>query len=182
MLPQAEELLDFWFSDDVKAHWYRSSGEFDTQLRNRYSTLVQAARAGELTAWAETPREALALLIALDQLPRNIHRGGAEAFASDDQALAVARGAVDAGFDQQLEADGRIFFYLPFMHSEDLDDQQRCVELCEAMGNPENLKFARLHRDLIARFGRFPHRNRLLGRESSDEELAYLASDGAFRG
>jgi uncharacterized protein (DUF924 family) len=182
MHAQAQEIVDFWFSDPVKARWFKPTAEFDAQLRDKYSALLRAARAGDLDDWADTAQGALALILLLDQLPRNIYRGDAESFASDALALSIARQALASGFDTEVSVEQRQFFYLPLMHSEDLADQEMCVALCEATCAEENIKFARLHRDLIARFGRFPHRNRVLNRESSDAELDYLASDGAFRG
>jgi uncharacterized protein (DUF924 family) len=182
MHAQAREIVEFWFSAAVKVRWFKPTPEFDAQLRDKYSALLRAARAGELRDWADTARGALALILLLDQLPRNIYRGDAESFASDAQARSVARQALASGFDTDVDVEQRQFFYLPFMHSEDLADQEQCVALCEATCSEENVKFAILHRDLIARFGRFPHRNRVLNRESSDAELDYLTSDGAFRG
>jgi uncharacterized protein (DUF924 family) len=182
MHAQAQEIVEFWFSAAVKARWFKPTPEFDAQLRDKYSALLRAARAGELHDWADTAQGALALILLLDQLPRNIYRGDAESFAGDAQALSVARQALVSGFDTDVDVEQRQFFYLPFMHSEELADQEQCVALCEATRAEENIKFARLHRDLIARFGRFPHRNRVLNRESTDAELDYLASDGAFRG
>jgi len=182
MHKQAREIVDFWFSNQVKALWFKPTSEFDAQLREKYATRMQAACAGELRDWADTAQGALALIILLDQLPRNVHRGEPASFASDAQALAIAGQSLEAGFDTQVDAEQRPFFYLPFMHSEQLADQERCVELCEAMHSEEHARYARLHRDLIARFGRFPHRNRILDRASSDAEIEYLALDGAFQG
>jgi len=182
MHKQAREIVDFWFSNEVKALWFKPTPEFDAQLREKYATLMQAACAGELRDWADTAQGALALIILLDQLPRNVHRGEPACFASDAQALAIAGQFLEAGFDTQVDAEQRPFFYMPFMHSEQLADQERCVELCEAMHSEEHARYARLHRDLIARFGRFPHRNRIVDRASSDAEIEYLASDGAFQG
>jgi len=182
MHTQAEEIVEFWFSKAVKPYWFKSTPEFDAQLRDKYSVLMRAARAEELDHWADTPQGALALIILLDQVPRNVHRGTSESFASDEAALRVARQARAAGFDTAVDLDQRCFFYLPFMHSETLADQDLCVALYEAAGAEDNVKYARLHRDLIARFGRFPHRNSILNRASTDAEREYLASDGAFRG
>ena len=182
MSSKAQEIVTFWFSDAVKPYWFKATPEFDAQLRDKYAALVRAARTGELDDWANTAEGALALIILLDQLPRNIHRGEPESFASDQAARSVARRALEAGFDAMVNAEQQSFFYLPYMHSEDLADQDQCVALYEAANVEENLKYARSHRDLIARFGRFPHRNSILGRESSAAELEYLASHDAFRG
>ncbi len=182
MPSQAEKLVAFWFSDAVKPCWFESTPEFDARLRDDYAPLMRAARAGELDDWADTVDGALSLIILLDQLPRNIHRGEPESFASDEAARRVARQALAAGFDAQVDVDRQCFFYLPFMHSERLADQELCVSLYEATRQEKNIEYARLHRDLIARFGRFPHRNRILGRDSTAAEVDYLARDDAFRG
>jgi uncharacterized protein (DUF924 family) len=176
------EILTFWFSERVKPLWFRSTPEFDTELRERFFDTWQAASAGELDSWRQTPEAALALVIVLDQFPLNMFRGRPESFSSADQALGVAAEAVEKGWDRELEKTQLAFLYLPFMHSENRGDQERSVALFEAAGLESNLRFARHHRDLIRRFGRFPHRNAILGRASTDEELAYLVSKEAFHG
>jgi uncharacterized protein (DUF924 family) len=144
-----------------------------------------AAARGEYDAWAKTAEGALALLILLDQFPRNLYRKSAHAFATDPKARGIARAAIAEGFDRQVEPLLRPFFYLPFEHSEDLADQEACVALCERLaqetGDEETLKWARLHLDIIARFGRFPHRNAVLGRTTTPEERAFL-DEGGFAG
>lgn len=181
MHEQAEEIVDFWFSEATRPYWYNATPEFDAQLNASFGELMRAARAGKLADWSHTARGALALVILLDQFPRNIHRGTPESFASDAAARTVATQALAAGLDAEVDEQQRAFFYLPFMHSEQLTDQDRCVALCEKLGAEETVKYARLHRDLIVRFGRFPHRNRILNRESSAAELDYLASEDAFQ-
>jgi len=176
------ELIDFWFSKPVRRLWFDSTPEFDRQIRERFLTTFEAAAAGELDAWQETPAGVLALVIALDQFPLNMFRGEARSFSTEAQARGIAAAAIERGFDEPLDDDQKAFLYLPFMHSESADDQARSVELFEAAGLTDNLKWARHHRDIIARFGRFPHRNAILGRESTSEEIAYLASDEAFHG
>lgn len=177
-----QEVLEFWFSEKAKPLWFRSTPEFDAELRNRYLTTWQAAAAGQLGDWCDTPEGALALVIVLDQFPLNIFRGKPESFSTEAQSRNVAAAAIDKGWDRQIEKSRLAFLYLPFMHSEDLADQDRSVVLFEEAGLQDNLRFARHHRELIRRFGRFPHRNVILGRTSSDEELAYLDSKEAFHG
>ncbi|HEX9803263.1 MAG TPA: DUF924 family protein [Gammaproteobacteria bacterium] len=182
MMSDYQEILAFWFSDRVRPLWFRSTPEFDAELRERYLSTWQAAAAGELESWRESAQGALALTIVLDQFPLNMFRGKAQSFSTAGQALAVAADAVARGLDRELERERLPFLYLPFMHSENIDDQERSVALFEAAGLTENLRFARHHRELIRRFGRFPHRNAILGRSSSAGELAYLASKEAYLG
>jgi uncharacterized protein (DUF924 family) len=173
----AREVVAFW-AEAGPAKWFAKSDAFDADIRTRFFALHEAAARGELWGWEGTAGGALALLILLDQFPRNLFRGSAHAFATDQAARMVAERAIARGFDRQVEASLRAFFYLPYMHSEDLADQTRCVALYEVLGNAENLKFAVIHRDIIAKFGRFPHRNRCLGRLTTPEEQAFLDAGG----
>ena len=188
--PTAEEILTFWFGppdapdrDRPKKVWFRKSKAFDTDVRSRFEAIYQQAAAGRYAAWQETPAGCLALAIALDQFPRNMFRGEARAFASDPQALAAAKVAVAKGFDRQLLPVERWFIYLPYEHCEDLKTQEAAVALFESLADDRDsassLDYARRHRDVIARFGRFPHRNAILGRPSTPEELAFLARPGS---
>ena len=182
-LPSSSEVAQFW-RDAGPAKWFAKDEAFDADIRARFEEAHHAAARGELADWAETWEGVLALLLLLDQFPRNLYRGSAHAFATDPLALSLAKAAVAAGRDAEAPADLRVFFYLPFEHSEALADQDRCVELCAALdaaSGTEWIKWAALHRDIIARFTRFPHRNAMLGRESTAEELAFLA-DGGFAG
>lgn len=174
------KLLDDWFSEAMRPCWFASTPELDRSLRERYEALWQRARAGELNAWADSPEGALALVIVLDQLPLNMFRGRPESFSTEQQAAAIARQAIAAGHDRRLPADQRMFLFMPFMHSENLADQDRAVALFGAAGLPT--RWAEHHREIVRRFGRFPHRNAILGRTSSPEELDYLASPEAFKG
>jgi uncharacterized protein (DUF924 family) len=174
-----EDVLAFWFSEDAKAHWFKSSDAFDAACRARFGAALEAAQAGELDGWGETPEGALALVILLDQLPRNIHRGTPEAFASDAKALALASDAITSGFDAAIPSEMRNFLYLPFMHSERLEDQERGLELFATNDVNDGLRFMKLHHAIIARFGRFPHRNAILGRTSTPEELDFLQQPGS---
>lgn len=182
MSADPEQVLDFWFSADTRPFWFRSTPEFDARLHERFVDVWQAAARGELEAWNATPEGALALVIILDQFPLNMFRGQAESFSTEALSREVAHKAIDRGWDRDLDDAGRAFLYLPFMHSEARDDQERSVQLFRDADLVDNLRWAEHHREIIQRFGRFPHRNAALGRESSGEELEWLASKGAFRG
>ena len=176
----AEDVLAFWFAEGRKEQWFNGGPDFDRLVEATLGPLHrQAAKAG-LDDWAATPHGALALVLLLDQVPRNIYRQTPQAYATDPQARHVARETVEAGRDRALRQIERVFLYLPFEHSEELADQELG---CRLMGdldeNPDWLDFAERHRDLIARFGRFPHRNAILGRPCTPEEDAYLAQPGA---
>lgn len=170
-----EEVLSFWFGPEAEAHWFAKDEAFDAALRRRLGGLAAAAAGGQLDDWAGTARGALALVILLDQLPRNLHRGRADAFAQDAKARAVASRAVNLRLDQSLTPRERLFLYLPFEHGESLADQERAVALIGALDDAEQTDYAVRHREVVRRFGRFPHRNRALGRESTPEEVAFLA-------
>lgn len=172
-----DDVVAFWIEAGPK-RWFEKDDAFDAEIRSRFLAAYQAAAAGALAGWADTPDGALALLIVLDQFPRNLFRGSAQSFATDRAALAIAKAAIARGFDQAEAMPQRQFFYLPLMHSEDLADQERCVALYRALGDPDLLKWADLHADIIRRFGRFPHRNVMLGRATSPEEQAFLDSGG----
>jgi len=176
-----EELLAFWFDERNTKHWFRSTPEFDREIRNRFERTWQSAISDELAHWETTAEGALALVILLDQFPLNMFRDRPEGYASEAQSRAVATRAIERNFDIGLDDRARAFVYLPFMHSEDLHDQDRAVALFEIAGPESNLKWARHHREIIRRFGRFPHRNAVLGRESTAAEEAWLASPEAFK-
>jgi len=171
------EVVAFW-RDAGAARWFARDDAFDAEFCKRFETDHFAAARGEYEAWTESAEGALALLILLDQFPRNCFRGSAHSYATDGLARHYARRAVEAGFDLEIDNGLRLFFYLPFEHSEALADQDRSMELFGGIGDAELMKYAQLHRDLIVRFGRFPHRNAALGRESTREEIDYLASGG----
>lgn len=177
-LPTPEDIVRFW-RDAGPQRWFKKDAAFDAEFKARFEAAHHAAATGALDGWTASAEGALALLVLLDQLPRNAWRGSGHMFATDGKALAVARGAIEAGFDQQVDATLRAFVYMPFMHSESLADQERCVALCADL--PDNLRFAILHRDIVQRFGRFPHRNVALGRTTTPEEQRFL-DEGGFAG
>lgn len=177
-----EELIGFWFSEPVSKRWFNSTPAFDEELRKRYAGLYEQAAQGQLGTWQSSAQGALALVILLDQIPLNIFRGQPLSFATEQQAREVAERAIEHDFDQALSGAQKAFLYMPFMHSENLADQDRSVELYSRAGLESNLRFAHHHRDLIRRFGRFPHRNTILDRASTAEEIAYLNSREAFHG
>jgi uncharacterized protein (DUF924 family) len=171
------DILAFW-RDAGPKRWYTSDEAFDAEVRRRFLGLWQRAAAGELSSWETSDDGALALVIVLDQFPRNLFRDDIRTYASDAQAREVAQHAIDRGVDARIDPALREFLYLPFMHSEHLADQLRCIELSRAAGHTESLKWAEHHADIIRRFGRFPHRNRLLGRATTPEEQAFLDEGG----
>ncbi|WP_205543939.1 DUF924 family protein [Rubrobacter indicoceani] len=185
---RVRETLDFWFGDggaeyygSAREEWFKKDADFDAEIKSRFAGLYREAASGEHDDWREDPESCLALIIVLDQFPRNMFRGDPETHATDDKALYLAKYAVAEGHDRALPPFQRVFVYMPYMHSEDVEDQESCVRLFEALGENYryNLKFAVQHRDVVARFGRFPHRNDLLGRESTPEELEFLKEPGS---
>jgi uncharacterized protein (DUF924 family) len=174
-----EDVLSFWFDGDLAVSrdvWFEQDAAFDNAC-NRFSAARDAAKRGKLAHWADTPRGALAVIILLDQVSRNLHRSAAEAFAADHTALALARAAIAAGFDLAVPPAARAFFYRPFEHAENPSDQAESVRLFDPLGGDDAL-YAHLHRDVIRRFGRFPQRNAALGRTGTPAEAAYLADPG----
>jgi uncharacterized protein (DUF924 family) len=176
-LPNPEDVIAFWRSAGP-SRWFRKDGSFDHEITVQFLATHEAAAAGRLAHWETTPDGALALLLLLDQFPRNMFRGSARAFASDPLARAVAQRAIAQGFDAAAASAERIFFYLPFTHSENLADQERSLALTPRTGDAETEEYARIHADIIRRFGRFPHRNAVLRRTTTPEEQAYLDAGG----
>jgi len=174
------DVLGFW-RNAGPAKWFVKSERFDDAIRLKFEPVHHRAACGEYDTWGHTPEGALALVILLDQFPRNLYRGSAHSFATDPKARAVARVATERGWHHVVEADMRQFLLLPFEHSEDLGDQEYGVHLAEDLGDGELIKWTRIHRDIIARFGRFPHRNPLLGRTNTAEEHVFL-DGGGFSG
>jgi uncharacterized protein (DUF924 family) len=171
------DILAFWRGAGPD-RWYTRDDDFDAGVRGRYLGLWQIAMAGELASWEASDDGALALVIVLDQFPRNMFRGSAETYASDTLARDVARRAIDRSVDTRIDPNLREFLYLPFMHSEELADQIRCAELLRQAGLADNAKWAEHHADIIRRFGRFPHRNGILGRATTPDEQAFLDEGG----
>lgn len=174
----AAALLDFWFNQVGETGWYSHDPALDHQCQTRFQPLWAEKKALPADAFLDRADDALAAVILFDQLPRNMFRGSAEAFATDALARDVARGAIAHGYDIQIGGAGRLFFYMPFQHSEALEDQELSLNLFEGTGDERSMDFARQHHAIIARFGRFPHRNAALGRETRPEE-ADAATEGA---
>ena len=177
-----QNLIDFWFSDEVSRYWFNATSEFDQKLTDRYADLWQQAREGLLDAWQLTANGSLALVILLDQLPLNMFRGHPDSFATEAKSREIAQHAIDQGFDVEMASKHKSFLYMPFMHSEDLEDQAKALKLFDQPGLEGNLRFAKHHYSIVNEFGRFPHRNTILGRQSSEAEIAYLNSKEAFTG
>ena len=172
-----DDVLDFWNAAG-ETRWFTRSAAFDGALSVKFGAALARAREGEFDGWVETPRGALGLVVLLDQLSRNIHRGTPHMFAGDRRALAIAKQAVGRGFHRTLPGPEASWFIMPFEHAEDIDAQWRGVALFESMGLNSMVYWAKLHLDIIARFGRFPHRNPILGRVSTPAETAFLAAGG----
>ena len=173
------DVVAFW-RDAGMAKWFHGGDAFDAECRAQFLDAHHAAARREYGHWMDDAEGALALLILLDQIPRNVFRDSGHAFATDSLARHYAARAVEIGFDKQSDASLRLFFYLPFEHAEDMGDQHRSVELITAMGNAELIGYANAHRDVIVRFGRFPHRNHALGRINTPDEQAWLDAGGGF--
>jgi uncharacterized protein (DUF924 family) len=182
------DVLDFWFGSretrgKQRAEWFRKDDRFDAEIRARFGELHQRAASGELDSWRESDEGLVALVVVLDQFSRNLYRNDSRAFAQDPQALECARQAVDSGLDLKRLPVERLFLYLPFEHSEDLADQDRCVELMQSLEEfPETrgiAEWAEKHRVIVRRFGRFPHRNAALARASTAEEVEFLKQPGS---
>lgn len=176
---RAKDILDFWLEEAGPEAWYKTDPDFDAVIRERYESLWEEGRTGALDAWRTKPMHCLALLILLDQFPRNMFRGHAKAFASDPKALDVAVAALLCRLDRRVDLPARQFFYLPLMHSETASDQERAVRLFK-ISDPDggNLDHARAHRHVIRSFGRFPYRNDVLGRKSTPGEMAFIDAGG----
>ncbi|MDA0786581.1 MAG: DUF924 domain-containing protein [Proteobacteria bacterium] len=182
----ADEVLGFWFHETDRQNWFERSDDFDGIVRDRFAAAVETARGGGFDAWRDTARGGLAVIILIDQFSRNLHRDSPRAWSADDVALSCTRQALARAHDRELAPEERKFLYMPLMHSEDLVDQEKCVELFRALAEESAeeklaLDYAIRHRDIIARFGRFPHRNAILGRQSTPEEIDFLKEpDSSF--
>jgi uncharacterized protein (DUF924 family) len=177
---EPSDIIDYWFSEKSKQFWFASTPSIDKEITSRYETVWEKAASGGLSSWGETADGSVALIIILDQFPLNMFRGKAKGFKTESIAVEVALNAIDNGFDEEMDNEKLLFLFMPLMHSENLDHQNLQVYLFEKYNF--NLEFSKHHRDLVKKFGRFPHRNEILGRMSTMEELDYLLSDNAFRG
>lgn len=177
-----ESILEFWYSPPIQKAWFSSTPELDRLIRDRYETLWRQACEGGLENWKSSPEGCLALIILLDQFPLNMFRGQAQSFETEQKAVSLAKHALSQGFQLSFAKERLVFLYLPLMHSENLDDQELAVKLFEEAGLEDNVRYAKHHREIVRKFGRFPHRNAILGRASTPEEIGYLASKEAFLG
>jgi uncharacterized protein (DUF924 family) len=175
-----DEVLGFWFGELTHEERFGGAAEVDQKIRDRFEPLYRKLAAAIPSEALKDARTALATIIAYDQFPRNMYRRRPEAFATDTMAVQVARNALDKGLDAELAPEQKPFLYMPFMHSEVLADQERCVDLFKSTGNEEAIRFAVEHRDIIARFGRFPHRNKALGRKSIADEVEFLRGHSGY--
>lgn len=174
------DILHFWFEEAGPKRWFRRSEAFDKECRQRFDATLEAAARGELWPWRANPAGRCAEIIVLDQLSRNLHRGSPRAYANDGMALVLAQEAVAQGDDRRMTPDQRYFTYMPYMHSESLAVHDEALRLFTALGNPEALRYEIAHRELLERFGRYPARNVALDRDSTPEELSYLAEHPGF--
>jgi len=179
MIAAPQDIVRFWFEALSSKDWYGAPAHVDAEIAKRFGETYEALKDEVPPDWLESAEGFLAAILVLDQFPRNMFRGSAKAFATDTQALALSKRAIAEGLDMKLPPEKRCFVYIPFQHSEDLADQRRSPELFTALGNPENLDFAKRHEEIIARFGRFPHRNASLGRATTPEEEAFLKQPGS---
>lgn len=177
-----QHIIEFWYSEKMRQRWFSSTPELDAEIRSRYESLWIQAGKDELDDWKASPEGCLALVIVLDQFPLNMFRAEAKSFSTEQKAVACSKYCISQGFDRKITQDRVAFLYMPLMHSENIADQDLAVTLFEQANLPNSLHFAKHHRELIRRFGRFPHRNRILGRNSSTEEIEYLNSREAFLG
>ncbi len=174
------DINQYWFSEKSKQYWFASTPEIDKEITQRYEKIWEQVFSGEFDNWRDTAEGSMALIIILDQFPLNMFRGQAKGFKSEDMAVEVALNAINNGYDEELSDEKLLFLFMPLMHSENIDHQNLQVYLFQKYNF--NLEFSKHHRDIVKKFSRFPHRNEILGRMSTMEELDYLLSDGAFRG
>jgi len=174
-----DNIIDFWFSETSEKLWFVKNAKFDQEINDKFGSLHASTSAGEYDHWSETTLGGLALVIVLDQFSRNLFRDSGKAFAQDEKARSIAGGLIENGGDLALSSVERSFLYMTYMHSESLKDQKHCVELYKTLGREDNLEFAIKHMEIIERFGRFPHRNDLLGRQSTEEEIEFLTQPGS---
>ena len=179
MCSEFDEVLTFWFEETTPQQYWTKDDAFDDTIRNQFSSLHEKAAKGKLEHWRDSPLGALAEIVILDQFSRNIYRGDPGSFASDELCLKLAKEAIEKGFDRQLDIKKREFLYLPFMHSEAKEDHEKAVQLFSEKGLENNLEFEYKHKAIIDKFGRYPHRNEILGRQSTPEEIEFLTQPGS---
>ena len=173
-----DEILKFWLDDVGPSGWYAQSDALDKEITDRYLPTWQMASEGSFSLWLTYPSGSLAYIILLDQFSRNLFRNSPDAFAQDSKALAIAKTGIEAGFDKSHPDDLTPFFYMPFMHCENLEEQKTCLRLMQEMDAQDNVRAAKEHLEIIEKYGRFPHRNTVLGRASKPEEIAFLEAGG----
>jgi uncharacterized protein (DUF924 family) len=174
-----EDVLNFWFNEIDKKLWFEKDEKFDQRIRQKFEKTFEDILSGKMESWSHTPEGRLAEIIVLDQFSRNMFRGTAKSFSGDQLALKLAQAAVKAGDDQKISIERRAFLYMPYMHSEDHKVHEEAMRLFSQPGLEYNLKYEILHKNIIDRFGRYPHRNKILGRESTPEELEFLKKPGS---
>jgi uncharacterized protein (DUF924 family) len=178
----ATDILDYWYCERIKKQWFNSTSTLDKEILDKYGNTWEKALTSELDDWVDEADGCLALIIILDQFPLNMYRGQAKSFKSEAKAIAISHLAIKKQFHKQIKKDRLAFLYMPLMHSENRNDQDISVKLFRESNLESNIRFAEHHREIIRKFGRFPHRNTVLGRENTDEEKNYLASKNAFLG
>ena len=174
-----DSIIKFWFEEITPKKQFKKDKDFDEKVKSRFGELLEKTKARELDSWKQSAESTLALIILLDQFSRNIYRDGKKSFEGDKLALKIAKEGIEKGFDKQIDSKRRAFFYMPFMHSENIEDQKKAIELFEELskeheGAKNNVKYANMHKDIIEKFNRFPHRNKILGRNSTKEEIDFL--------
>lgn len=177
-----QNIIDFWFNEQTKALWFKSTSDFDASLKEKYLAVYTDAKSLKLKDWQTAPLGALALVIILDQFPLNMFRGQPQSFETETLSREIAEQAVKQGFDAELATEQKAFLYMPYMHSENLADQEQSLILFNQEGLENNYRFAQHHYEIVKQFGRFPHRNKILGRENTEAEIEYFDSDKAFLG
>ena len=179
---EIKQVLDYWFNEEMKQYWFASTPEIDAQISDKYKALWKYAKLDGLDHWRQSAEGCLALCIVLDQMPLNMFRDHKRSFSTEQQATKISKYAIEKKFDKKIDKDRVAFLYMPLMHSENILDQDLSVESFQKAGLDHNMRFAKHHRELIREFGRFPHRNKILGRDSTQKEIEYLKSKQAFTG
>lgn len=176
------DVLTFWYTEPMNKHWFNSTDEIDLLIRDKFETLWRDAQSGELDSWMDSAEGCLALILLFDQFPLNMFRGTADSFKTESRSIELTLHGIEQAYDKELPHSQLSFFYMPLMHSELMFHQDLSVEKFEQAGLKGNVRFAKHHRSIIERFGRFPHRNKILGRIATQAEIDYLSSENAFKG